>query len=104
MSEKILDIKDPLQAFEEDFLGDLANHGHFGDAILLEGLDDLVQFGDVDFIISICFGSQFRFDITDDGDDDDFVTQLFGSAHKFYRQFADTGKQSYFFHSNHPYS
>ena len=88
----------------KDFLGDFANHGDFGDAILLEGLDDFVQFGDIDFIISICFGSQFRLYAIDDGDDDDLVAQLLGSAHKFYRQFADTGKQSYFFHSNHPYS
>ena len=44
------------------------------------------------------------YDIADDGDDDNFISQVFCSTHKLDRKLTDTGQEPNFFHSNHPYS
>ena len=93
-----------FQSLKENFLGDFPDHGNFRDVILFEGLNDFIQFCDVDIVVYIGFCCQFRFDIPDDGDDDDFVSQVLCSPHKLDRKFTDTGQESNFFHSNHPYS
>lgn len=68
-----------FQSLKENFLGDFPDHGNFRDVILFEGLNDFIQFCDVDIVVYIGFCCQFRFDIPDDGDDDDFVSRCFAA-------------------------